>query len=156
MYVGIDERSLWLASGDKSLDRMKQSILDSEIGRSEAGPRHGAVHQIWSVCRFLEQLADAQSESPRQSAGHRGQTSERDEGHSDRCPGRKEPVEGLISTADLRKLAIEAFKEGNDTMTMSLERQDKVAKLKVQYDEGILRFIGKVASKFVKENLEDE
>jgi hypothetical protein len=68
----------------------------------------------------------------------------------------KKPVEGLISTADLRKLAIEAFKEGNDTMTMSLERQDKIAKLKVQYDEGILRFIGKVASKFVKENLEDE
>jgi hypothetical protein len=71
-------------------------------------------------------------------------------------PAEHRPVEGLISTADLRKLAIEAFKKGNDTMTMSLERQDKVAKLRMQYDEGILRFVGKVASKFVKDNLEDE
>ena len=71
-------------------------------------------------------------------------------------PASFQPVEGLISTADLRKLAIEAFKEGKDTMTLSLERQDKIARLRVQFDEGMLRFVGKVASKFVKDNLEDE
>jgi hypothetical protein len=157
VYVGIDERSLWLASGDKSLDRMKQAILEAK----SAGPKPGVDLELfvklgpfvdfwnnWRTRNPKAQAAPVIAEPRRPNATRATRTSAR--------PAEHRPVEGLISTADLRKLAIEAFKEGNDTMTLSLERQDKVAKLRVQYDEGILRFVGKVASKFVKENLEDE
>jgi hypothetical protein len=156
VYVGVDERSLWLASGDKSLDRMKQAILEAKSAGPKPGPdmelfvKLGPFVDFWNNWRTRNPKAPAtppaiETKRPKETKATR--TSARVE---------KKPVEGLISTADLRKLAIEAFQKGNDTMTMSLERQDKVAKLKVQYDEGILRFVGKVASKFVKENLEDE
>jgi hypothetical protein len=155
VYVGVDERSLWLASGDKSLDRMKQAILEAKSAGPKPGPdielfvKFGPFVDFWNNWRTRNPKAPAtppaiEAKRPKETKATR--TSARVE---------KKPVEGFISTADLRKLAIEAFKEGNDTMTMSLERQDKVARLRVQYEEGILRFIGKVASKFVKENLED-
>jgi hypothetical protein len=157
VYVGIDERSLWLASGDKSLDRMKQAILEAKSAGPKPGPelalflKFGPFVDFWNNWRTRNPKAApapvvAEPRRPNETRATR--TSAR--------TAERRPVEGLISTADLRKLAIEAFKDGKDTMTLSLERQDNVAKLRVQFDEGIIRFVGKVASKFVKENLEDE
>ena len=65
-------------------------------------------------------------------------------------------AEGLISRADLRKLALGAFKEGKDTVTLSIHREEKQVKVKLKFEEGCVRFAGNVMSKFVKENLEDE
>ena len=157
VYVGLDEKSLWLASGDRSLERMKQAIVDSKSVEPKPGPdlelllKCGPFVDFWNNWRTRNPKAVAapavlETKRPKETKATR--TSSR--------PAEKKPVEGLISTADLRKLAIEAFKEGKDTMTLSLERQDKIARLRVQFDEGMLRFVGKVASKFVKDNLEDE
>lgn len=157
VYVGIDERSLWLASGDKSLDRMKQAILEAKSAGPKPGPdivlfvKFGPFVDFWNNWRTRNPKA-----APAPVVVEHKRPNETKATRTSARTAEKKPVEGLISTADLRKLAIEAFKEGNDTMTMSLEGQDKVAKLRVQYDEGLLRFVGRVASKFVKENLEDE
>jgi hypothetical protein len=77
-------------------------------------------------------------------------------GKLDDAKKKTKKVEALISSADLRKLALEAFKEGKDTVTLSIHREEKLVKVKLKFDEGCIRFAGKVMSKFVKENLEDE
>lgn len=54
----------------------------------------------------------------------------------------------------LRAQALEAFTQGLDTWGMTLTREGDIVKLNVRFDEGILRMVGKVGAKFVKESLE--
>jgi hypothetical protein len=65
-------------------------------------------------------------------------------------------VQSLISPTDLRQIALDAFNQGQDVMAFSIHREGQIVKVHARYDEGLIRFVGKVLSKFVKDNLEDE
>jgi hypothetical protein len=159
VYVGITDKTLWLASGDKSLERLKKAIQEAK----EAGPKPGlALDMFLKFGPFVEFRNNWHARNPTLAATPVADEKKPDAGKkkpasSAKTPEKKPmPVQGLISTAELRKLALEAFKEGGDTMTLSIERQEKIVKLNVQFEEGLIRFVGKLISKVVKENLEDE
>ena len=55
-----------------------------------------------------------------------------------------------------RALATQALQGKDDTLAMSLTREGDKARVDMQADTGLLRFVGKAVSKFVKDNLSDE
>lgn len=56
--------------------------------------------------------------------------------------------------AENRKQALDAFKAGGDIFEFKMEKQDGGLKLSLNLHEGMLRYMGKVGAKFVKENVE--
>jgi len=155
VYVGISDTMVWLATGDKSLDRLKKLIGE----RREPGPKTGGpdVDFFFDFGPFVELSEKYQQRRPQAPAKTPPVLAKKGEEAGRAAPKTHEKsVQGLISTADLRKLALESFKDGKGTMTFSLRRENKTVKLHTQFEEGLIRFVGKVMSKFVKENLEDE
>ena len=150
IYVGLDDKTVWLASGDKSLELLKAAIKDVK----EAGPKPGPdLELIANLGPYIEVLNAYSSRHPKTATPAKKTTAA---AKPEDAKKRVAKVEGLISEADLRKLALEAFKDGKDTVSLSIVREEKVVKLKLKFDEACIRFVGKVISKFVKENLEDE
>ena len=145
IFVGTHENSVWLASGEKALELLKAAIKEAK----DAGPKPGPDLDLSvNLGPYVHVLNSYRTRNPQVKAAPAAKAAD----------GKKKvtKVKGLISTADLRKLALEAFKEGKDTVTLSIHREEKQVKLKLKFEEGCLRFAGKVLSKFVKENLEDE
>lgn len=144
VYVGTHEKTVWLASGDKALELLKTAIQEAKA----AGPKPGPDLDLSiNLGPYVEILDAYRTRNPVSAAPA---------GKADDTKKKIKKVEGLISGADLRKLAIEAFKAGKDTATLSIHREEKKVKVNLKFDEGCIRFAGKVMSKFVKENLEDE
>lgn len=157
VFVVITDKIVWLATGDKSLDRLKTAIKEVK----ETGPKPaGAIDMFLTFGPYVEILdkyhgrntkvaavpvaAPKKADDPKKGGGAK--------------PAEKK-VEGLFSGPDLLKVALETFKAGKDrrdTMTVKLDRDKETAKLHVQFEESLIQFVGKVMSKFVKENLEDE
>ncbi len=145
VYVGTHEKTVWLASGEKGLEYLKKAIQEAQA----AGPKPGPDLDVsLKLGPFVEVLNSYSAHHPTAAPTPPGK--------SDDTKKKTKKVQALISTADLRKLALEAFKEGKDTVTLSIHREEKQVKLNLKFDEGCIRFAGKVMSKFVKENLEDE
>jgi hypothetical protein len=57
---------------------------------------------------------------------------------------------------DLQKLATEAFQGTDDTVSLLMTEADGKVRVEANVDSGLLRFLGTVMSKFVKDNLSDE
>jgi len=144
VYVGTHEQTVWLASGEKALERLKKAIQDAKA----AGPKAGADLEVSvNLGPYIEVLNNYRNRNPLTTSV----ASKTDDGKK-----KTKKVEGLISQAELRKLALEAFKDGKDVVTLSIHREEKQVKVNLKFEEGCIRFAGKVLSKFVKENLEDE
>ncbi|HEY2249797.1 MAG TPA: hypothetical protein VGH74_02005, partial [Planctomycetaceae bacterium] len=148
VYVGIDDKTVWVGSGDKVLDLLKAAVKDAKA----AGPKPGPdLDLAANLGPFVDVLNGYRTRHPATAAPAKAPTTP---GKS--SPVSKKQVQALISPLDMRKLAVEAFKNGKDTVTLTIHREEKVAKVKLKFDEACIRFAGKVMSKFVKENLEDE
>ena|GEM_PF-3407469 len=150
IFVGIDDKTVWVGSGDKALDLVKGAIKDVKEASAKPGPD---LELTANLGPYVEVLNSYRSRHPATAAPAKKAAPA---GKADEGKKKVAKVEGLIPAADLRKLAIEAFKDGKDTVTLSIHREEKVAKVKLTFDEACIRFAGKVMSKFVKENLEDE
>jgi hypothetical protein len=57
---------------------------------------------------------------------------------------------------DLQKLATEAFRGTDDTVSLEMTEADGKVRVDAKVDSGLLRSLGTVMSKFVKDNLSDE
>ena len=146
VYVGTHDKTVWLASGDKALELLKNAMQETKA----AGPKPGPDLDLSvNLGPYIEILNAYRTRNPTT-------TTTTPAAKSDDGKKKIKKVEALISPADLRKLAVEAFKSGKDTVALSIHREEKQVKVKLKFDEGCLRFAGKVLSKFVKENLEDE
>ena len=143
VLAGISEKSMWLATGENSLERLKKAIGEAKAAGPRPGPDFDLSLNFAPLIEIREKQAAREPKAEAKKSGEAPKT-------------RKEKVEAFIAPADMRRLALEAFKEGKDTMSVALTREDKTVKLHVQFDEGLIRFVGKVTSKFVKENLADE
>jgi hypothetical protein len=162
VYVGLTDKTVWVATGDKSLDRLKTAIKEAKSAGPKASP---GVDLFLKFAPFVEAREKHHQRNPvvaakpvavvnkPKEAGGKTEKS-KDDGKTEKKAVAK--VEGLISGADLRKIALETFKDDKDTMTMSLVREGKVCKVQVQFDEALIRYVGKLIAKVVKENLADE
>jgi hypothetical protein len=157
IFMGLTDKTVWLASGEKALERMKTAIKEAKA----AGPKDSpGVDLFLKFGPFIEARDKYQQRNPVLVAKPVADEKKTDaKVKSEKAPKAEKPkpkVEGLISMADLRKIALETFTDDKDTMTLSLDRDGKVAKLQVQFDETLIRYVGKLISKVVKENLADE
>ena len=142
VYVGTHEKTVWLASGENAIALLKTAIQEAQA----AGPKPAPDLDLSiNLGHFVEVLNGYLTRHPAIAAKTANSKT-----------AKKRPAEGLFSEPELRKLALEAFKDGKDTATLSIHREEKLVKVKLKFDEGCIRFAGKVMSKFVKENLEDE
>ena len=144
VFVGTHEKTVWLASGEKALDLLKNAIREAKAAGPKPGPDFDLTFNLGPYVDILNAYRTRHPEAAAPAA------------KADDAKKKTKKVEGMISSADLRKLAVEAFKDGKDTVSLTIHREDKKAKVKLTFHEGCLRFAGKVLSKFVKENLEDE
>ena len=157
VYVGLTDKSVWVATGDKALDRLKAAIKEAKA----AGPKDSpGVDLFLKFAPFVQARDKYHQRQPVVAAKPVVKEKPKAKGDKSKVEGKTEKakptVEGLISAADLRKIALETFKDEKDTMTMSLVREGKVIKLQVQFEEALIRYVGKLISKVVKENLADE
>ncbi len=150
VYVGLNEKTVWLAAGNGALELLKKTM--GEVKAS--GPKHGLVVDLMlKLGPYVEVLNNYYARNPAAPT----LVKKTDDGK--KKPGAKatEPkkVEAFISPVDLRKIAVDVFKQGKDTFTFTLGREEKTVKVHLKFEEGLIRFVGTTLSKFVKENLED-
>lgn len=146
LYVGIADKAVWYAFGDKSLEKLKQAIGQVKAGEAKPGP----VVEVAAKLLPLVEVFNKVHSRKKASAPAKGDPKAKKAAKADRG--------SMLADLDLPAIAIEAFKEGQDTFSLSLVRkpQQDAVEAAMQLDEGILRFVGKALSKFVKDNLGDE
>jgi hypothetical protein len=158
VYVGTSANAVWFAAGEKGLDRLKQGIQEAKKTGPQPGPSVALNAQLHPLIEVLDKIRTRQK-PPQPPAVVEKKTVDKKAGDKKGATAKKaekkEPA-GMLADLQLRKLALEAFKEGKDTLSFSLVREEKTVKLNMQLDEGILRLVGKTLSKFVKDNLADD
>lgn len=155
IYVGTAEKAVWYAFGEKALDRLKVAIEEAK-----AGAKPGQVVELNAKLLPLVEVYDKIRARKNWKVGaveRRVTPKDKATESQKKADGEKKKPGDLLSDLDLVSVAKEAFREGQDTVSLSLGRkpnQDEI-EAAIQFDEGILRFVGKALSKFVKDNLGD-
>lgn len=152
IFVGTGPDTIWLASGDNAVDRMKTAIKAAQ--KEPAGQTKSTTIDLQMRVGPWVELLDshrsndegttvvaAKPSADSTKAGFQKQTQSSEEKQK-------------AKRRDIRRMAIDAMKTGKDTLSLRLERDGGTVKLRVQFDEDLLKFVGKVAGKEVKENLE--
>lgn len=155
VYVGTAANAVWVGAGEKALERLKQGIQEAKKSGPQAGPVGELTAQLYPIIEVLDKIRTRQKPDQPAPAAAKKSAGETKAGEKKEVD-HKEKAAGILADLNLRKLALEAFKEGKDTLSLSLVRDGKNVKLSLQLDEGIIRFVGKAASKFVKDNLGDD
>ena len=154
-YLGIADESVWLASGDGSLQRLKKAIQEA----AAAGPKKDPVvlDLFLKFGPFVQARDKYLVRNPILAAKPAAEAKKPDEGKKKlgAKPVSKKKAENLVADGELRKQAIDSFKDGKDTMTLQIDRNGKLCRLNVQFEESLIRFVAKSMSIFVKDNLED-
>jgi hypothetical protein len=153
-HVATSAGAVWLASGNQGLERLKVAIGEAKMAGPKPGPAGDLQAQLLPLIEVLDKVRARQQPAPAPAqparAGDKKAASKKAEGDN------KVKAQGMLADLKLRKLALEAFKQGNDTLSLSLVRKDNEVELSLKLDEGIVRFVGKALSKFVKDNLADD
>ena len=168
IYIGLAANELWYAAGDGVLPRLKAAITESRgaVGAASAplamsvriGPLTEFVNSYTKRNPLPERPKAAPAAKPAPKTGGDG-GSKRPALPAAQRDTTKSPLENLqtlMGDMDLQKLATEAFQGTDDTVAVSLTEVDGKIRLDTKVDSGLLRFLGTVMSKFVKDNLSDE
>lgn len=154
-YMGIADESVWLASGAGALARLKKAIQEAKA----AGPKKDPVvlDLFLKFGPFVQARDKYLVRNPILAAKPAPEEKKPDDGKKKlgAKPVSKKKAESLVADGELRKQAIDSFKDGKDTMTLQIDREGKLCRLNVQFEEALIRFVAKSMSTFVKENLED-
>ena len=138
VYFGTGEDTVWCAVGESALDELKSAI--KEFSMPNDGTPDPVLVELYVKSGPLVELLDQRRKRQEKTKGDKKLTQKKKN-------ARRE-------TADLRKLAIVAFKPGDDTITFTLKRIDSHIEGGIRFGEGILRFLGNRIAKFSEENLE--
>ncbi len=156
VYVGTSAGAVWFAAGDKALNRLKQAIQEAKQAGPKAGPAGELNAQLYPLMEVFDKIRTRQK-PPAPPKVVEKKTGDKKAAGDKKSEGEpRERAAGMLADLQLRKLALEAFKEGKDTLSLSLTREEKAVKLNLQLDEGIIRLVGKTLSKIVKDVLSDE
>jgi len=155
-YIGIADEAVWLASGAGALTRLKTAIQEAKA----AGPKKDPVVVDLSLKfgPFIKAQDSYLVRHPAVVAKSAPDEKKPDGGKKKEVGAKtvsKKKVENLAGDGKLRKQAIDCFKDGKDTMTLQVDREGKLCRMNVQFEESLIKFVAKSISDFVKENLED-
>ncbi|MSR60346.1 MAG: hypothetical protein EXS05_22345 [Planctomycetaceae bacterium] len=148
IYIGTSANAAWFAAGDKTaLIRLKGAIQEAKAAGPKAGP---VVVDLKAQLLPWIEVYDKVETRKKPPAEPKKKTKE--------VAGDKKAQQtiGLLEDLHLSKVAIDAFKKGKDTLSISLTRVGDDVKLAGQLDTGLIRFVGMAAAKFVKENLGED
>ncbi|MGQ0633999.1 MAG: hypothetical protein ACT4QC_05300 [Planctomycetaceae bacterium] len=148
MYVGTAETAVWYALGEKSLERLKHAIEESQAAGAKPGPMVDLHAKLLPLVEVWDKIRSRQLATQKAKPAEKTKAGDKED--------RAARAKGVLAELQPRKIALEAFPGGNDTVSMSLERKADAVTGAMQFDEGILRFVGKALSKFVKDNLGDD
>jgi hypothetical protein len=153
VYVGTGENTVWYGVGEKALDRLKQAIQEAKGEEGKAGVAVSAHAQLLPLAEAWDHASARWKKS--NTRARAGRTVHEHETSGDNKEKRTAKTISTISDLDLPKLAVEAYRKGKDNVSLMLTRKGTGLELNGELDEGTLRFVGLVLSRFVKENLED-
>src|SRR5262249_25636472 len=149
IYVGTGQKTVWCAAGEKALDRLKQAIQEAKSSGSKSAAAIDGHAQLLPLAEAWQKLSDRWKESDTR------QTVREKRKKGDKVGKKAAEAISILSELDLPRLAVEAFRKGKDTVTLTLIRKGNGLELNQEFDEGVLRFGGLALSKFVKDNLAD-
>jgi len=164
-YVGTAPTTVWLATGDGALERLKTAIQQATAG-AQAGPSLDLAINLAPWVDVYDKYKKREGKPAPPQPTVAGPDSTREKKVSFR-PGEKPPagqpnqkatdrIGGILSEIPLRQLAVEALKAGNDSLAVNVKRDGSVVKVGLDVDTGLIRFVGSALSRFVKDNLADE
>jgi hypothetical protein len=168
IYIGLAPNELWYAAGAGGLPRLKTAITESRgaVGGPSApmtlavrvGPLTEFVNSYTKRNPLPERPKTTPAAKPAVKPGADG-GSKRPTLPSAQRDTTKSPLENLqtlMGDIDLQKLATEAFQGTDDTVSLQMTAEEGKVRVDAKVDSGLLRFLGTVMSKFVKDNLSDE
>jgi hypothetical protein len=147
LFIGTSKSAVWYAVGENALERLEQSILESEA--KGTGTQNTAFDLQAEMRSLAEVWSKIHSRRP-QSAARKVARNSKEQEKTDVAR-----AASVIADLDLSKIAKEAYHGGHDAISLSVKKHDQKAVLTAQFDEGTLRFVGQALSRFVKDNLED-
>jgi hypothetical protein len=168
IYIGLAENELWYAAGDGVLPRLKSAITESRgaVGGPSSplalavrvGPLTEFVNSYTKRNPIPERPKAAPATKPAVKAGGDGGAKRPALPNAQRDTSKSplENLQALMGDMDLQKLATEAFRGTDDTVSLEMTEADGKVRVDAKVDSGLLRFLGTVMSKFVKDNLSDE
>lgn len=157
IYIGTGAGAFWFGTGEKALDRLKLAIQEVKTAGPKPGPAMDGKVQLLPWIEVLDKVrARRPAAAPKAVVKEDKKDDKKKAGRDKDADDKAERAKGILADLQLRKVALEAFKEGKDTLSMSLTREEKTVKVNMVLDEGIIRFVGKALSKFVKDNLADD
>ncbi len=153
-YIGIADEAVWLASGAGALDRLKTAIQEAKA----AGPKKDmvVVDLFLKFGPFIKAQDSYAVRNPvvAKAAPEVKKADGIKKKDVDAKTVSKKKVDSLVGEGKLRRQAIECFNDGKDTMTLQVDRDGKLCRMNVQFEESLIKFVAKSMSTFVKENLE--
>ncbi|MBA4030273.1 MAG: hypothetical protein C0478_05185 [Planctomyces sp.] len=134
LLIGVGKEIVWGAAGKGAMDELKAAIDTHAAGPKAVNPvvLSGTI-KFGPTVRVLEIFRD---NTPVVKTGKT-----------------KAELDRIKKIENLRKLAVDAFAEGDDLFTFSLERKDKDVVGEINANQGILRYVGSVIANFSKEAL---
>jgi hypothetical protein len=167
VWIGLGPNVLWYASGDGVQARLKAAIAEAQAANApEVAPLQVAV-RMGPLARFGDSYRKRNPAPAKPKATPAAKPAPKADGEGSKKPvlarGNKEEgasplaqLTTLLGEMNLQALATQALQGKDDTLAVSLTREGDKARVDMQADTGLLRFVGKAVSKFVKDNLSDE
>ena len=136
VYIAAGSKAFWIAIGPKSLDLLKKAITDS--AQPNAALTNNFLTLFYRVGPWLEVLEARRT-------------------RLDAIPSDVKLTEAELRSkkdrAAHRKLALEVFKEGKDSVETRLDAKNGHVSGTTRLEEGILKYIGSETAKFSNERL---
>ncbi len=127
LYMGTSKKVVWYAAGENALKNMKAAIkLAAEPNKGKADAAILLDAQI-KMFAWIELLDQRRSNQKDQTKGN----------------------------TKMRQLALIAFENGQDDLSLQIKRVDDHIEGKLLALPGVLRFVGEMIADFSKENLDD-
>jgi hypothetical protein len=148
ILIGVSDDAVWYATGDRAQERLSQAV-QSAHGESGTKPKSaidihvhmGPIAHVWDAIGQRQPAGGAANKAKDQA---------------DKKDSKKlSDAASNIGDLQLHKVAAEAFRSGNDEISLILSRKGDAALLSIESHDGFLKFISQALSKFVKDNLED-
>lgn len=167
VWIGLGPNVLWYGSGDTVQARLKTAIAQAAAANApEVAPLQVAV-RMGPISRFSRSYSQRNPAPEKPKAAPVAKPAPKADGAGGKKPvlarGTKEEgasplaqLTTLLGEMNLQELATQALQGKDDTLAMSLTRDGEKARVEMSADTGLLRFVGKAVSKFVKDNLSDE
>jgi len=133
LYVGTSDKAVWCAAGPGAREALEASI--KAVASSEPAPARPEFFDLMVQFGPWFQLLDRRGAEAGESALG------------------KLILEDLFDP-EIRKLAIESFKQGQDKLHLQMKRNDDRIVGRAILGTGVLRFLGRLIAKFSEENLE--